>query len=370
MNMQQDTTPADGQGGDDARPQETTQQQPMETSAAEGHALSHDDPEAAELAAARAAVEAEERAAAAPKEQQDQQQPAANAAPVPPQQQQPQRPGPVPYERFQQAAHRLRTLEEENAFLKGSLDVLREGRQTGAPPAATAVPAANEPAAPAPDSPEAIIAAAEQRAVAAAQKFDVGEITAEELTRVQTAAAKEIATAQVHAALRQNAPAAQTSVTDQVLMEQHVQQLEASYPVLKALNQQQMAFLQRTAEAEAAAAGQPYRAGPRDTMRLREHVARLANVFSQHWGMQPQPATAAGNGASNPTQNPARPSGLTPAAQQRLAKMDMAAGLPPDTARMGQASGTDEISEQQILAMSDDDLAALPAATRARLLST
>lgn len=377
MNVQ-DTTLAAGQGGDDARPDDAATTQNPATEPAPGADIPYEDPEAAELAAARAAVEAEDKGETQGPGAQPQQEAQPTAPAAAPdqtqqqgQQQQPRQPGPVPYDRFAKVAQRTRTLEEENAFLKGALEVLRHGQQPGQQPPANGQPGNQPaPAAPAPDSPEAIIAAAEQRAMQAAEQFDRGEITAVELSRIQMAAARDLADAQVQTAIRRQAPAPAPveSVTDQMVMEAHVTELEAKNPVLKVLTKPQLSFLQQTAEAEAAAAGQAYRPGPRDTMRLREHVARLANAFAPHWGLQvPAAAPAPASNGSNP---PARQPGLSPAAQNRLGKMDMAAGLPPDTARMGQpAAGSGELTDAQILAMSDDDLAALPPTTRARLLT-
>lgn len=363
-----DNAPAAGQGEDDARPQDDAQQTPANQPPEPGSDLPTEDPEAAELAAALAAAEAEERgeqpstAAAAQQEQQQEpvtQPPAATTAPPG------TSPSGVPYERFQQVNRRARTLEEENAYLKGALAVLKE--QGGSPAAPAPDQQGRQPAAPAANTPEQAIAAAEERAIEAARRFDTGEITAEELTRVQTQAAREIATAQVAAAMQATRPAASapSSMTDEILLEQHVQQLEANVPVLKALNAQQMNFLRMTAEAEAAAAGQPYQATPRDTMRLREHVANLATAMAPYWGIQ-APAAPPGQTAPQNGTQPPRQQGLSPSAQNRLRKMDMAAGLPPDIARMGQTAGSGDLTDQQLLAMSDDEIAALPPTVRAR----
>ena len=75
----------------------------------------------------------------------------------------------------------------------------------------------------------------------------------------------------------------------------------------------------------------------------------------------------------SPTQQPTQqqpPAGQrqpSPAATARAAKMALAAGLPPDPATFGSAAGTDALSDAAIMGMSDDEIAALPAATKARL---
>lgn len=372
----QATDLATGQEGDNARPQDpdTIARAGTQPTEATGADLPQDDPEAAELAAAIAAMEAEKGGQAAGGQQQEQKPPAPQAQPQPNQPPQAVRkaPGPVPYERFQSVAQRARTLEEENTFLKGAVDALKGQRPAatteGTGPQQSAAAPAQPATTPAPDAPESVIAAAEARAMEAAERFDTGEISATELTRIQTAAAKEIAAAQVQMAMR-SAPAASESVTDQMVMAAHVERLENENPVLREINQQQLQFLAETAHREAAAAGQPYRAGPRDTMRLREHVARLANAFAPHWGIQARAAQPAAPASNNQQPKPGPKPGLSPAAQQRLGKMDMAAGLPPDTARMGSTAATDQISEAALMAMSDDEIAALPATVRARVLT-
>lgn len=359
-------TALETQGGADARPDPGPQQEQNAPSPAQEQL----DPEAIELQAARAAVEAEAQGtpgASAPA--QEQQQPAAPAAPPSTQQAPARKPiPPVPYERFKPVVDENRVLKEEVAYLKGANEALRD--RPAPQPAGDAAPGntQQQPTTPPANTPEAMIAAAEADAMRAAEKFDTGEITAVELSRVQTAASKAIANASVQIAM-QSQPAARESesVTDQMVMEQHVTQLEAAHPVIRSMTDKQLSFLSDTAHREAEAAGTPYRAGSRDTMRLREHVARLATTFAPHWNLTvPAAARPAASPATPP--KPGTP-GLSPSAQARLGKMDLAAGLPPDTARMGATGQMDTISEASLDTMSDDDIAALPAATRARLLT-
>ena len=332
------------------------------------------DPDALELAAARAAVQADSDPA--PQVPAPQDEPASGQPTPPAPAAQPPGPVMIPKQRLDQEAERRRLAEETASYHAAEAEALRARLAAMANPQQPGAPAPGQPAAqqPAPQqptpSPVELIAAQRQRAREAARQFDQGEITAEQLEDVR--AQVDDAVAEIRS--RQSQPQTQTveSVADALIMQRQLQGLYAQHPYSSVLSPQQATFLANVARQEAAAAGRPYGTTPADTMALRAHVASLSDQFGPRWGLKPaaqpqqaqQPATQ-----PNTTRPGTQPKPLTQEAQARLSAMDKAAGLPPDTAALGAAAAGDQFSPERIESMSDDEIAALPAAVRNRFLT-
>ncbi len=323
------------------------------------------DPDEAELAAAREALAAEQAA-------KDGTTPAQPAAGTPPTQTTTttaeaaapnatgnQPPRMVPLDALHAERQQRQRAQQEADYLRGQVDALRAMGTQGTASPGPAAPAA--PAAPA-DPIQAEIDAQNAAVLALAERADLGEITFSELERGRIAAQARIAELTAQRVLQTVAPPPQVSLADEAIIQAHEQRLYAAYPYAAALSPQQAQFLAQIAAAEAAADGKPYGTGPAEDMRLKAAVAELSSTFGPRWGLKPV--------QQQQTTQPA-PQGqapLSPKARAAMAKMDLAAGLPPDTREIGSSSSSIDLSSASIEAMDEEAIAALPAATRQRIL--
>jgi hypothetical protein len=313
-----------------------------------------DDPDEAELAEARR----EAAAAESPAELQS----AAGQEPKPAHQntEAPAKsaPGPIPYERFAEVAAELRKVRESEAYLQGQLDALRAAK----PPTETPPVVENPSAAPA--NPADEIKALRAKVEEAAERFDNGEIGMREYEQVRAQAEDRIAELN----LQRVAQPPSGGLADEALLASHAARLDAEHPYLPVLELSQLRELQAMAEAAALVRGQPYGQGPRELMRLRQDVARLSDIHGPEMVPNFKPP-ARSPSSTAPSNGTGRYPDLSPAAQARARKLEMAADMPPNVNEMGSAGGTDGFSDARINAMTDDEIAALPAAVRARILS-
>jgi hypothetical protein len=323
-----------------------------------------DDGKAA-LEALRREVEAEEAALAAGQTTE----PAAAVAPVAPvvaapaaEPAAPPAPIMVPKQRLDALAQRARNAEAEMLRLQGEL------RAATARQAAPAAPAA--PPAPTLDQ---LLQAEQTNIDEAATKFDAGEITMSDFVAVQRDAQTAISSLREQAlyeALSSRQP--QMGMADELILTRRTAELEAANPWLgvMAKDGNRLQALADVARADLAARGEPIRGdSPLETLRLREATAELSNLYGPRWYpnlAQPAPAAAAPQSApasAAPAMPPARPA---PVANPVL----RAAAHPPNINQMGTAGlASNDPSEEQIENMSSDEIGALPAATRARLLA-
>lgn len=345
---------------DDARPDAGAppeqQDQPQATT---------ENVDARELADAQAALEAEEKGDSEPEV------PMAGGDEPPAKTPEPEKPaatpGDIPYDRFKQVNSERQKLRDENLFLAGQVEALTRARQAGGNP-----PATTDQQPPPNAEPPAIvdqIKAHRAEVAKAAEEFDAGEITMAELVKRQGAADDAIAELNVQRAAqaaRAAPPPPQVGLADQVFMEDHAKQLDAQYPAVVALSRNDLVDLREQVITQAAKAGTPFDASPQSTILLRETVAKRAASYAAALGYDlskiPQPQTTT-------TQGKPAAAALSPAAKARLDKLNIASGMPPDTSGMGAGSQEDGYSDARIETMSDDDIAALPAAVRHRIMN-
>lgn len=353
------------------------------------------DPDAAELAAALKAVEEEDAAAGGGGQAPDGQSggdPAAEPEPtregVPAQgqgePQQPQgarqEPDPVPYARFREVNEAARLARERAIYLEGQMEALRAalGQQGQKPQQAGQQPQQQAE----PSIPERI-EAERQRLLDATTQYDEGKISLSQLERVRfqtddaIAQLREEALRRAAAAAAPQAESLHPSLADETILQYQLTQLEQAHPALRMMSDADIEVLGQMARTEAARQGRPIGVGPRETLRLRQMAAELADVMAPRWypNSAPQPGTAPNGAAPPATQQtagqPGAPAGqqaLSPAAQSRLQKLNMAAAMPPDTHSMGGAGRADHLSDASIEAMSDEEILALPPSLRNRYL--
>lgn len=315
------------------------------------------DPDDAEVAAAHAAAEAEAKPAAAAAE------PAQPAAAAPAAAAPAGEPITVPKTRLDDVLAQGRAKDAEIARLAGVV----EGMKLAAPKSA-ATPAA-EPAAPT-DTVQAV----RTERLALAEKFDNGEISMKQLRSEEAKLddREEAIRDAKNAANLRNIQPSQEPVGD-LRLEERTAELEAAHPYASApevTNDAHFMFLweeaHRQLQTEGAnlptAAGQRY--SPAQQFAVRERIAVLSDTYGPLWGAKPATPTAAAPKPAVTTTKPAPGS----VAAARAAKLDAAQAAPPDVNRLAQA-GQAELTDSQIETMSDEEIAALPASVKARLLS-
>jgi hypothetical protein len=310
------------------------------------------DLDAKELEAARLEAAKETAGDEAPKAEPTTGEAAEAAAPAePPAKPTPPKPGPVPYERFAEMTARARRTAEEAAYLRGKLEALETRLNQQQQPQ-------NESAAATPLQPMDEVQMIRASIREQAKRADRGEITFEELE-----AFRAEAEAKIDAIREARLAAPRPGLADSVFEEQHLNMLYERHPYARALTPAQVENLTRIAYIEAASEGRPYGEGPTETIRLREHIARLSDTYGPRWNVPASKPSAqqSPNKAGKPT--------MTPTAAARVAKMDMADRLPPDVALTGPGGAANDLTEDRLLAMSDEEVAALPAATKERIMA-
>ncbi|MER8602798.1 hypothetical protein NKH48_03250 [Mesorhizobium sp. M1233] len=319
-----------------------------------------DDLDDLELQNAKAAAQAEEAKPAASPEP-GKETPAAAAAPgaaaKPAAPQEQPAPAVIPKARFDEVLGKNDEMARQIAFLSGQVEALKVRGPAAPGPAAT-------PAAPAqPAAADRLIAVGTQ-IDALARKYDAGELSYADLTTQRRALdnqeqsiREEILLAKVPKPEQQQQPA-----TADLYLDQLTADLEAKHPYLAAIeSDMDFDWLVNKAKESFAAERIELPKGPVGNLRLRERIA----VLSDRYGPMLTGKTLAATPAPAPA-TPAAP-GLSPEAAARAAKIAMQGDMPPNVASMTGSAG-EVISEASIENMSDDDLAALPIATRHRFL--
>lgn len=303
----------------------------------------------------------------------------------------------VPKARLDEALQKEREAREEAARLRGRLEALEASTRQPAPGTAAPPPAQ----APAPTGQmtgpngevrratdaerqerAAQIADLRSRALALADQFDQGEITmrayvegSHQLIDAETAI-RETDLAQFLLSSVPRPPAPQIAYSDQALLNEQLGQLQQEFPWVAVLNADQTTFLADTATREAASRGAPYGQGVQETMRLRRHIAELAQDFGPRWypGVDPVQLLNEGNQAPSPAApRPAAPASSSPAAPTPPASRPAPRVIgqhPPDVHNLGNPNSRNgEVTEADVDNMSTEEIAALPASVRERLLN-
>jgi hypothetical protein len=311
-----------------------------------------DDPDALDIAAAREEI-AKAGQPAAPATEPEPAVPAAAA--TEPKPAEPPKPAAqpdqmIPKARLDEVLKKQGDLERRNAFLEGALSAVT-------PPKA-------EPAAPAtPEPPKRTIDQIEAEKLTLADQFDQGKISAKEWREKESALDRE-----ARALTERPAAAAAPAQGDELFLEALTQQLEQKHPYSTLITDDaDWTFIEAKARQQLTAGGKSLTDSAADTLLLRQKMAELTDVYGPTLtGKSLKKSAPAGTGTP-----PANPPAASPTAAARAAKLGMAESMPPDISNLGgsPASGT-EISDTALMNMSDDEIGALPEATRRRILKT
>lgn len=207
-----------------------------------------------------------------------------------------------------------------------------------------------------------------------AKKYDEGEMTATEWMSRNIELDNQAATIRSEASkienerLRKDAVAeARREAMAESLVE-HASQQDVAHPsLLEVKSEDHWAFLRSEAARTLSEQGIKLVADDtRSTKIFREQIARLADVYVPIWTGKPLPQTVqtTSQGAPQQTQKSGK---TTTIAEQRMAKINLSHQQPPDSGNLGSTGVKTELTDAQISRMSDDEIAGLPDATRARV---
>lgn len=325
-----------------------------------------------ELNEAKAAAKAEETAA--PGDEQQQTAPADGTQPPQPAVQPTEQRQPVPMvpkPRFDEALVRATKAEQAAAFWHG-----RATAQAATP----AQPAGQQaPPAAAPETPEQKLAAIQTRQDDLAKKFDDGEITMAEYKRQERALQNDEFTIREEVTLSKVKPATAPAQTggDELFLDVETGKLEQAHPWVGVFDRvgtdAEWGFLKQQAVDNLAARGVDIRNGSIGRYELRKEISQLCDRYGP--GMVAARAQANGiaipgsQQAPQPQPQPSAQPRLSPTAQARQTSLDLARNAPPDINRMNGVGADGGLpSDARLEAMSDEDIGALPVATRNRLL--
>ena len=363
-----------GPNGEELQQQEPAQQ-PAQQPQAEP-APAEEDVDAQELDRLRKLVQEEDAAGAG---QQQQPAPADPTSGQPPAQQQPaaapgqQKPPPVVPVAALSAERQRRAQAEADAqeaaraaeYWRG----VAEGRSQGQQQPATGQPGSPAQPQPTQSTPQQQIATLRQQQLDLANKFDAGELTMAEYQKQNADIEDRIFGARQLMVSASSQKPGNTEREPSLYIQRETAKLEQAHPYTSLITEQRHWDILKV-EALAQLKDDPeFSATPPGEFKdflLRERMAILTDTYGPIWtGKQvqipPKQQTAQTNGQQSPTTQP----GAAPTAQQRLAKMQQAAAAPPDINRLGTVPGAGGIpSDEQVAAMSEEELDALPPATR------
>lgn len=256
-----------------------------------------------------------------------------------------------------------REIAEANAnYYKGIAEATQRGTQP---------PAAQGQQQPPQQTPQQKLDAINGQIDALAEKFDNGDITMKEFKaqeRALTDQAQTIREEMILAKVPKSQP--QAAPAEDLLLEERTAELETKHPYVLHVfpeympadpaQREVLEARQETLRVEARAAlrSQGVQAGPRADLLFRQKIAELADQYGPMWfpnvqvqrptGQQTQPG-------AQPGQKP-----LTTKQQSRLDAIVTAGQQPPDITRVGQQGTQSEITEADIMNMSEDKIANLP----------
>lgn len=325
---------------------------------------SHEDPDLRDLAKAQAEVAKAEKGE--PAAQPNAEPTPTSAEPTAPKPTQPPaQPGTVmvPKARLDQVLAKAEANAQAAAYWKGVADA-----KGTAPQGTAAQPAA----APEPTPPADPLAEIDAQRIKLAQDFDDGKLSAQEWKKQEIALDRRAQELREQNLLAKVPTSAATAPQTDLLLEERTAQIAAQHPYVSIvfpadggqpdpLNDQRRETLRLEAERNLRTKHPDLQPGPRADLLYRQELGRLSDIYGPIWFPNAQVQRQAPANAQ-PGGKPA----LSTTAQQRLDKLNLQAQQPPNPGSIGQAGGQSAITETVIEAMSEDEIADLPAHVRAR----
>ena len=172
-------------------------------------------------------------------------------------------------------------------------------------------------------------------------------------------------------------PAPQPTSSDDLYLDNLTTTLEDQHPFTLEIDEKdpRWAFLETEAWQQLGKEGVDITPDSRGTYVLRQRMAELTDVYGPIWTGKTSEELKKAKAEAEPKvpeQQPPGNSGEQPSktAKAREAKLIANAEAPPDVSRLGAGGAQTEVSDAQIEGMTDEEIAALPEATRRRLMPT
>ena len=258
----------------------------------------------------------------------------------------------VPLVRFNEVNGKFRETQEANTTLQQQVAYLTGKLEAGAP--ATG-PAADQ----SPTVIEDPIAAERQKIVDLAKQFDDGEISYSDLKTAEMEAEARI---DGHRTANQGAQPGAAS--DNMVLDMHAEDLASKHPFADHFTDPQWDLIEteaRTVLAEEI--GRPLTGAGRDIMALQTRMAELTDKYGPVFtGKTLADITKVEQPAAETQQLGPK----TATAQQRQEKLDDAQRHPVDTSGLGGGATQGEMTAQEFVQLSDEEIMALPASVRDR----
>lgn len=260
----------------------------------------------------------------------------------------------IPKARFDEVNNAKNTAEQSAAYWRGVAEA-RAAAQTAAQPNTPPV-----------ETTEQKLQAVRADKLAAAKKFDAGELSAEQWEAEKQALDDREWTIRQQEMVEKTKPAAppaQPSPQDDSLyLETLTAKLETDHPYVAEITRESDFnwLMTRAREDLVASGGLPEDGKPETTLQiynLRKRIAELSDEF----GPQLTGKTLGEPGkAPAPSGQPAAKPSLSPEALARAAKLELQGTLPPDLTQMGGTPGnpSGELTDAQIEGMDDEEIAA------------
>lgn len=277
----------------------------------------------------------------------------------------------IPKARFDEVNGRVQQAEQAAAYWRG----VAEAR--GVPQAGQAGQGGQQPQPPQP-TPEQRLASLHQAQDELAAKFDNGEITMAEFKKQERDLNNQEQTLREESLLKKVQPQpAPQEAPQNLYLNSLTAELETQHPWVQVFDQvgtdADWGYLKNLAIDNLVQRGIDPRQGDMGRYELRREIAELADKFgpalvgerAKAQGIvlpgEQQPQSQNGNGGQPP---------LSPQAQQRQAKLNLAAGAPPNLRNMGTdaADPSGLPSESRLETMTDDEIGNLPDSVRRRMM--
>lgn len=287
-----------------------------------------------------------------------------------------QQPSPmIPKARLDEVLQERDQLRSTAQYLQGVVDTQTRMMSTATQAAPQGNQQAGAPAAPQPQAAtlDQQIAQAEAKKLELAEKYDAGDLSTKEYQEQVIGLDRQIRTLsdQSHQALVTAATQRAQAATQQTLMESQVNsaalKIQAEHPYVSVIDQHHNgAAIWNMIDAEAQQALIQKGINPHDgtaasRVALMNEKAALADKYGPTLtGVQVQQPQVQTNQQQQPSP------GLSPVAQARLAKIDVANQQPPASGSIGNTGQVNQISDDDIMKMSQDEIAALPASVLRR----
>lgn len=209
------------------------------------------------------------------------------------------------------------------------------------------------------ETPEQKIAKLDDGIIGLAKKYDDGEITMSEFKQQERDLQRQIREVEIASVKQPPAPQPVQTGND-LYMQEKALQIKSEHPYLGLMSQSDINFLSEKACAELIAEGVALKeSDPMSILHVQKRMGELSDRLGSALTGKELPKKTV-------TQTEKK-AGISEIAAARQAKLEMKNTQPPPTYGLGNSGTVKEYTDADIEKMSDDEIAKLPASTRAKI---